>query len=353
MYAYVSVYYAQSRYLSTFLFSPIVRRGDGVRKPKSKAMYVSALATMVLLSGTAVAYGAVYKTLTVQDNGQRKVLSGFGTGTLASFLQQHGIEVSTQDEVSPALSTPVQNDMNVTIVSPIAIHLQNGNQNKTVETFAHTVATLLRDEQITLGSGDSVSPELNSVLKANETVSITKMSKRVTVQTQGIPFQTIRQRTAELFQGEEHVLTYGVKGLLQVKTTSVYVNGHIVKKISTKQVLRQPINEVIEVGTTPNTYQLASRSYSPGMISGQITVLATAYVQGGRTATGWIARPGIVAVDPSVIPFGTRLYIPGVGVVVAEDTGSDIVGRHIDICMANQQLADEWGAQVVTVDVLN
>ena len=65
-------------------------------------------------------------------------------------------------------------------------------------------------------------------------------------------------------------------------------------------------------------------------------MVATAYTAesaggGGRTAIGRRAGHGIVAVDPRVIPLGTRLYIPGYGVAVAGDTGGSIVGQRIDL----------------------
>jgi 3D (Asp-Asp-Asp) domain-containing protein/peptidoglycan hydrolase CwlO-like protein len=66
-----------------------------------------------------------------------------------------------------------------------------------------------------------------------------------------------------------------------------------------------------------------------------MSVLATGYCLKGTTATGLPVGPGIVAVDPTVIPLGTRMSIPGYGEGVAADTGSGVTGAHIDVWIAS------------------
>jgi 3D (Asp-Asp-Asp) domain-containing protein len=71
----------------------------------------------------------------------------------------------------------------------------------------------------------------------------------------------------------------------------------------------------------------------------------------GIAATGVAVQRGIVAVDPSVIPLGTRLYIPGYGQAIAADTGSAVVGNIIDLGFADHEVPD-WRSGWVTVYVL-
>ena len=66
-----------------------------------------------------------------------------------------------------------------------------------------------------------------------------------------------------------------------------------------------------------------------------MSVLATGYCLTGKTATGLPVGPGIVAVDPSVIPLGTRMTIPGYGEGVAADVGGGVNGAHIDVWVAS------------------
>lgn len=82
-----------------------------------------------------------------------------------------------------------------------------------------------------------------------------------------------------------------------------------------------------------------------------LTVVATAYALSGRTASGQPVGWGAVAVDPSVIPMGSRMDIPGYGLGVAADTGGAIQGARIDLWFPSVAQARAWGTQVVTITV--
>ncbi len=88
-----------------------------------------------------------------------------------------------------------------------------------------------------------------------------------------------------------------------------------------------------------------------------MTMRATAYLPTdgsatGTTAMGIPATYGIVAVDPRVIPLGTRVYIPGYGEALAADTGGAIKGYKIDLCMESYSQAMRFGRRDVTVYIL-
>jgi 3D (Asp-Asp-Asp) domain-containing protein len=82
-----------------------------------------------------------------------------------------------------------------------------------------------------------------------------------------------------------------------------------------------------------------------------ITVSSTGYSLPGRTATGMPTGWGVVAVDPSVIPLGTRLTIPGYGEGVAADTGSAVRGNAIDLWFPTLAQANAWGRRTVTISL--
>ena len=89
----------------------------------------------------------------------------------------------------------------------------------------------------------------------------------------------------------------------------------------------------------------------------QLVMEATAYLPSdgggsGITATGLVARHGIVAVDPNVIPLGSRVFIPGYGEAIAADTGGAIRGNKIDLCMESYNEAIQFGRRNVEVFVL-
>ena len=89
---------------------------------------------------------------------------------------------------------------------------------------------------------------------------------------------------------------------------------------------------------------------APVAAGGQtLTVTATAYTLQGTTATGAPVGYGVVAVDPSVIPLGTRMTIPGYGEGVAADTGGAIQGATIDVWVPTAAAAAAWGRRTVTI----
>lgn len=96
----------------------------------------------------------------------------------------------------------------------------------------------------------------------------------------------------------------------------------------------------------------------PGRYSRELTMTATAYTRfdpgnGSYTSSGHLLRKGLVAVDPNVIPLGTRLYIPGYGYAIADDIGGAIKGNRVDLAFDNRPDALQFGRQRVTVYVLD
>ena len=106
---------------------------------------------------------------------------------------------------------------------------------------------------------------------------------------------------------------------------------------------------------TPCSAHEAAANYD---IAYTLEMEATAYLPtdgggDGVTATGIPAQWGIVAVDPDVIPLGTRLYIPGYGEALAADTGGAIEGSKIDLCMESYDERMDFGRRTITVHVLS
>jgi len=107
------------------------------------------------------------------------------------------------------------------------------------------------------------------------------------------------------------------------------------------------------------TMQYLQRSITePGRYSRSLTMSASAYSaydtgNSSRTCNGNFVRKGLVAVDPSVIPLGTRIYISGYGYAIADDIGGSIKGNYIDLAFDSHNEALQFGRQKVTVFILN
>lgn len=96
-----------------------------------------------------------------------------------------------------------------------------------------------------------------------------------------------------------------------------------------------------------------SKKSSSNVVS-TMTVSATAYAGDSITATGTTPKVGrTIAVDPSIIPYGTRVYIPALGgTYVAEDCGGGIKGNRIDIFMGSESQCNSWGVRSIEIQIL-
>ena len=84
-----------------------------------------------------------------------------------------------------------------------------------------------------------------------------------------------------------------------------------------------------------------------------LDVKAYAYTGDGITATGTVPKYGTIAVDPSVIPYGTKVYIKELDkVFTAEDCGGAIKGNTIDIFMTSEAACNNWGVKYITLQIL-
>jgi 3D (Asp-Asp-Asp) domain-containing protein len=112
--------------------------------------------------------------------------------------------------------------------------------------------------------------------------------------------------------------------------------------------------QVVRAAAAASTTSVATSVAAPGVYASAttgrtITVSATGYALPGRTSTGLPVGWGVVAVDPSVIPLGTHMTIPGYGEAVAADTGGAVSGSTIDLWFPSVAQANAWGRRVVTV----
>jgi 3D (Asp-Asp-Asp) domain-containing protein len=124
------------------------------------------------------------------------------------------------------------------------------------------------------------------------------------------------------------------------------------RRLTTRQLasLDTRARRVVENAETIQSTAVPSEpAPSPAGVPGTITVTATGYSLPGHTSTGLPVGYGVVAVDPSVIPLGTRLTIPGYGEGVAADTGSAVTGYTIDLWFPNLADALAWGRRTVTI----
>lgn len=198
----------------------------------------------------------------------------------------------------------------------------------------------------------------------NEDVVAT--DEETVVTEEAIDFETAFIASDSLYIGEEVTTQEGVKGLKKVTTTNKLVNGNIVDVVISEEVVTEPVNEIVKVGTKEKPKETAHGGTTASGLnySKVLTVDATAYCPcsrccgsyaNGITATGLKAGYGVAAVDPRVIPLGTKLYVEGYGYCIAADTGGAIKGNRIDLCYGSHSaaLSSGFGHKSTKVYILN
>jgi 3D (Asp-Asp-Asp) domain-containing protein len=168
--------------------------------------------------------------------------------------------------------------------------------------------------------------------------------------------QPIVRYSTNLPAGKRTTLRASVDGVTWVTERVTMWNDVVVdRQMVTREVVTQAQPGVVLQGTPVTLAEL--RSTTPyRSIGASLTMVATAYTADsatayptGYTATGVLARRGIVAVDPHLIPLGSMVFVPGYGIAIAADTGGAIIGHRIDLCMDAYGEAMNFGRRTVQV----
>lgn len=142
--------------------------------------------------------------------------------------------------------------------------------------------------------------------------------------------------------GEEEVIE-GTTGKSIYTVVSIFDDGdEIAKTRLDEKVIEAPRNEQIIKGTMKSAIEVSASAYSPeqpGLSS--------------RTSTGLVAEHGVIAVDPSIIPLGTHVYIPDYGIAIAGDVGGSIKGNKIDVAFDTIAEALQFGRKTITIYILD
>ncbi|MBT9174928.1 MAG: Cell wall-binding protein YocH [candidate division WS2 bacterium] len=235
---------------------------------------------------------------------------------------------------------------------PAVVHLKVDNKTISFFTTEKTVFEVVSSRNIFLKPEDRIFPPPETKISAVNNISISRVEEKIVKTMVKIPAPQQFVNSSEVALGKTVVLELGRPGLKEVTTKKVYIEGKLVEeyKISEK-VINYPKPLIYAVG----------RAVFRGDFLKKFTLLATAYgpptvdrhVPSWITASGKRVRYGLVAVDPKVIPLGSKLWVENYGFAIAADTGSMIKGHRIDLFFFKSlEELKKFGKQYVTVYLL-
>ncbi len=315
----------------------------------------------------------------VTDGKTTKTLT-FNEGTVADAIKAAGLTLSKNDSVSLSQDTQLAPDMEITIARFYNIKVTLHGKEMTKEVPAGTVEDALAYLDIALDKADVMNVDAKTEVKEGLSIVIDKVTYKEVKTTEEVAYQTVIKDTEELYQGETSVATQGANGERTIVSKEKYVNGKLVstEEVS-NQVTKKPVDEVILNGTKEVISQVYTNSgeisvnETEGLLTdvngnqvkytNVLTGSGTAYYApaGALTATGRLARYGVVAVDPDIIPYGSILYIVSndgqvvYGYAVAGDTGGALwAGTAIvDLYYNTYDECCQFGRRDVTIYVLD
>lgn len=337
---------------------------------------------MVLILGFVLLFARMEKAKTVYeitlDDNTYTVESD--SEQMEDVFNEAGLELSASDCVD------AKEDKQTDTVQISVTHKQyvtvtcDGDSVSILTDEGETVGQVLDRLNIELGKHDLISKKASAKVESGDSIVINRVKITYKKKTESIPYSKTRQANANMAKGTESVTTAGKNGqtVYTYKLTSIDGAKPTSKLVKTKTT--KPVTQVTSYGTRVPAPSLSGLSQSRDYITNiddekgtittvsgstysvrrKLTCSATAYTAhaGARTATGRKAAVGVIAVDPRVIPYGSRMYIQTTngsmlyGIAVAGDCGGGIKGNSIDLYFNTLSQCYSFGRRMCTVYVL-
>ena len=239
----------------------------------------------------------------------------------------------------------------IEVIRAVKVTIFDKNGKQEVLTSELTIADTLNKLGL---KSTKIYPDKLTQPTENMNIFLLEENETVVLEQKSIPFKTVNQPDNHLEAGNEKTIFEGENGSKTIIAKVVTLeNGNSTKTEMAEENVVLPKDKIVALGKA-NT---VATSRGTERFSKVITMEATAYTPWdagctGITRMGIPAKRGIVAVDPDVIPLGTRVYIPGYGYALAADTGGAIVGNKIDLCVESTNEAFSFGRRSVKVYIL-
>jgi len=323
---------------------------------------------LVLAIGLTVFRQANISYVIVHDESKDYEILSFNK-TVEEILEHCNIELGENDVVSPGLDEIINKKDEINISRSYDLTIRDGENLMTVSTTKHTVREILEENNIELQELDIVAPFVDAKISKGVHISITRVWDEYVIEEGVIPYYTEINLVNDLKDNEIKLVQSGQNGLKEVTYQIRYENGKMMSRnFVAEEIVKDPVSEIKDKGS--EELFVTSRGL-PFRYSKVIVAEATAYDLSyascgknpgdpayGITYSGTHARPGVIAVDPRVIPLGSKVYVESLdstsdyGFASAEDTGSAIKGNKVDLFINNNKAALRYGRRYVRVYII-
>lgn len=272
------------------------------------------------------------------------------------------------------------NTASVKIAYTFPVYITCGENTTEIEFTDGTVADALNKAGYTVDEFDTVNPAIDTKITETVTIEYFDVSYVTSSYTERIPFATETAYSNEILKDVEKTVVIGKEGLKKVEYTEKIVNGESVEKTVNNEVILTPVTnakkiigtKVVEAVKTSADVKSVSvmspekpialdANGNPINFKSKMVVRATAYTYtGNNCSTGVAPKPGCIAVNPKVIPYGTKMYIKSpdgsivYGYAVAADTGG-FIRRHptgIDLFMTSESACRSFGVKNMEIYII-
>lgn len=268
--------------------------------------------------------------------------------TLGEALWENGIALNAGDRLEPAAETPLDRSIKAQLKEAQELLIQHAGGRIRSRSAAESVAEALAETGVSLQGLDYSVPDEQAPLPKDGKIRVIRVREELLLENEPIPYETETQPAPDVEIDNRKIVQSGVLGLNTKRLRVRYEDEvEVSRSAEGEYISLEPQNEIIGYGTKIVPYTLDTPS-------GEITywralnMYAIAYnpTSAGDdiTATGLRLEKGIVAIDPTIIPYGTEMYVPGYGRALAADTGGGIKGRMIDLGYSDDDYVSwhEW-----------
>lgn len=309
------------------------------------------LTGIILVAMLATGFAHARKTVHIVADGKVIDVTTFHSAPMA-VLEQAGIHLGPKDEFRVSKEDR-DSGTTIEVFRAVSVFVTFQGHRTMVITGKPTVGEVLESLQYT-------APDIQSVPAATErispgiTIRVMAVKEKLVQKEEAIPFPVVREADPMLEFGLEQVEQEGQDGLKKVTYRVRLEDGEEVSsEVVEEQVLKPAEPEKVRAGSRDTLATSRGTLRFRRVVSMEATAYLPSDGEGhGITYSGIPARQGVIAVDPRVIPLGTRVFVPGYGLAIAADTGGDIKGNRIDLCMEDYHDAWDFGRRMVKVYIL-